>query len=589
MASKKELKALITLAGKVDPSLQAALVKTTGNTRKLSESLKDSSNQASKFGDMFKASFLGNMAANAVSKITSKIIELGQESINLSSDLVEVQNVVDTTFGQNAMQINEWAKTALKAYGITELQAKQWSGSMGAMLKSSGVTSDDMLVMSTQLAGLAGDFASFYNLDHDAAWQKVKSGISGETEPLKELGINMSVANLEAYALANGIKKAYKDMTQGEQTLLRYNYLMELSKDAQGDFSKSLETSWENQKRLLTNTIMDKTSAALSKFIPLLTELTAKAVAFVEKIDMDQVSLSIESGFRLAGDAVGWLKDNMDWLIPIASGLLGTIIAFSAINTIVSAFKAWKLATEGMTIAQALLNTTMLANPITWVALAIGALIAIGIALWKNWDTVKAKALELWASLQEIFNGVGEWFGGLWNGVKEGFKSFVNFIIGGINKIPEALNAIQITIPDWVPGLGGKEIGFNIPTIPMFARGGIATQPSIFGEAGPEMAIPLKRTSRSLQLLSQTADILGVNNLFDSMRTSSINGLENSKIELPSFNNLGRQEKSVVQKIAQITIQVMGEVTEKSAIDIKAKVKEVLEELEYEEGVVAFG
>lgn len=587
MASKKELKALITLAGKVDPSLQAALVKTTGNTKKLSENLKESSNQASKFGDMFKASFLGNMAANAVSKITSKIIELGQESISLSSDLVEVQNVVDTTFGQNAMQINEWAKTTLKAYGITELQAKQWSGSMGAMLKSSGVTSDDMLIMSTQLAGLAGDFASFYNLDHDAAWQKVKSGISGETEPLKELGINMSVANLEAFALANGIKKAYKDMNQGEQTLLRYNYLMERSQDAQGDFSKSLDTSWENQKRLLTNTIMDKTSAALSKFIPLLTELTAKSVAFVEKIDIDKVSLSIENGFKLAGDAVGWLKDNIDWLIPVASGLVGTILAFSVINTMVSAFKKWQLATEGMTIAQALLNTTMLANPIMWIALAIGALIAIGIALWKNWDTVKAKAIELWGSLQETFNGVGEWFGSLWVGVKEGFKSFVNFIIGGINKIPEALNAIQITVPDWVPGVGGKSIGFNIPTIPMFARGGIATQPSIFGEAGPEMAIPLKRTSRSLQLLNQTADILGVSNLFDSIKT--LNGVENRKIELPSFNNLGKQEKSVIQKVAQITIQVMGEVTEKSAMDIKAKVKEVLEELEYEEGVVSFG
>lgn len=118
-----------------------------------------------------------------------------------------MQNVVDVTFGQGASKINAWAKTTASAFGISELSAKQYSGTMGAMLKSMGLTTDASLNMSQKITELAGDLASFYNLDVDDAFTKIRSGISGETEPLKQLGINMSVANLEAYAMSKGITK----------------------------------------------------------------------------------------------------------------------------------------------------------------------------------------------------------------------------------------------------------------------------------------------------------------------------------------------------------------------------------------------
>ncbi|MDA3732389.1 hypothetical protein PBV87_12910 [Niameybacter massiliensis] len=619
MASKKELQALITLAGKVDPSLQNALSKATKGTKDLGESMQESSKHASRLGDIIKGSVIGNMVYDGIRTVTNYVKQLGTQALETASSLIEVQNVVDTTFSSSAIQIDAWSKTTLKAFGITELQAKQWSGSMGAMLKSSGIAADDMLIMSKTLAELAGDFSSFYNLSHEDAWNKVRAGMSGETEPLKQLGINMSVANLEAYALGEGIKKSYKDMTQAEQTLLRYNYLLEMSTDAQGDFARTLDTSWENQKRLLKNNIMDKASAVLAKFIPLLTDLTAKANAFVEQIDIDMVILNIENGFRLAGDAVGWMKDNIDWIIPTGLTLAGVMTSIKAINIIrsISETVAWVgkltsftklltlakikdkaetlylmalyskdavvkgISTAGtwaMTAAQGALNGIMaigtgimgafgavlafVTSPIGLVVLGIAALIAVGVALWKNWDTVKVKAFELWEGMKSAFGGIGEWFGGLWEGVKEGFKGFVNFIIGGINRIPEGINKIQISVPDWVPGLGGKTLGFNIPTIPTFAMGGIATQASIFGEAGPEMAIPLKRTPRSIHLLNQTAEFLGVN--------KSVT-------------------EKVAQKVANIVINVTGDTSKQSILDIKEAVKQALQELEYEEEVVSFG
>lgn len=162
---------------------------------------------------------------------------VGIAGIKLASDLEEVQNVVDVTFGDNAKVINDWAKAAKEAFGMSELDAKKFNGTMGAMLKSMGLNSDEVLNMSQNMVGLAGDFASFYNLEHQEAFDKIRSGISGETEPLKQLGINMSVANLEAYALTQCITKQYKEMNQAEQAALRYSYLMSVSADAQGESS----------------------------------------------------------------------------------------------------------------------------------------------------------------------------------------------------------------------------------------------------------------------------------------------------------------------------------------------------------------
>ena len=178
------------------------------------------------------------------------IVRFGRECINLGSDLAEVQNVVDVTFGTMNKAIEDFAKTAAEQFGLSELAAKQYTSTLGAVMKSMGITGKTLEDMSIKLAGLAGDMASFYNLDPDVAFEKIRAGISGETEPLKQLGINLSVANLEAYALSQGMTKAYNSMTQQEQALLRYNYLLSVTADAQGDFARTSD-SWANQVRIL--------------------------------------------------------------------------------------------------------------------------------------------------------------------------------------------------------------------------------------------------------------------------------------------------------------------------------------------------
>lgn len=217
------------------------------------------------------------------------VADFGKSAIELGSNITEVENVVDTAFGSMAGKVYDFAKNAASQFGLSELAAKQYSGTMMAMLKSSGVAQGAASDMSIALAGLAGDLASFYNIETDEAFRKLRAGISGETEPLKQLGINMNIANLEAYAMANGINKAYKEMTLAEQTTLRYNYIIAKTGDAQGDFARTAGT-WANQLRLLRLNIQSISAiigqgliAALLPAIKLLNKFVGKLTEAAKK------------------------------------------------------------------------------------------------------------------------------------------------------------------------------------------------------------------------------------------------------------------------------------------------------------------
>jgi hypothetical protein len=128
-------------------------------------------------------------------------------------------------------------------------------------------------------------------------------------------------------------------------------------------------------------------------------------------------------------------------------------------------------ATKAMTLAQKGLRLAFVSTPIGWIVLGIMAIIAVVILLVKNWKKVKAAAKVVWNGIKNVFGSIGTWFSGIWDGVKSGFKAFINFIIDGLNLLPKALNSISIKVPKWVPGIGGNTIGFNIPTIPRLAKG----------------------------------------------------------------------------------------------------------------------
>lgn len=229
-----------------------------------------------------------SLGALGLTLSAAAVIGFGKACVDAASDLQEVQNVVDVTFGSMSKKIDDFARTSIQRFGLSEKAAKQYSGTMGAMLKSMGLSTEQAADMSMTITGLAGDMASFYNLNADDAFAKIRSGISGEVEPLRQLGINLSIANLEAFAMSKGITKAYNAMRPAEQAVLRYNYLISATADAQGDFSRT-SNSWANQTRILAEQFNQLKVAlgqgliqALTPVITVINQVMAKLVELAQ-------------------------------------------------------------------------------------------------------------------------------------------------------------------------------------------------------------------------------------------------------------------------------------------------------------------
>lgn len=179
-----------------------------------------------------------------------KLVDIAKEGIELASQLEEVQNVVEVSFGDMTQDVEEFSKKALYSLGMSELTAKKMASTFMAMSNGMGIAARDGRNMALQLTALAGDMASFYNVSEEVAQTALNSIFTGETETLKKFGIVLTETNLKAFALSRGITKSYSSMTEAEKVALRYNYVLQATANAQGDFART-SGSWANQIRLL--------------------------------------------------------------------------------------------------------------------------------------------------------------------------------------------------------------------------------------------------------------------------------------------------------------------------------------------------
>ena len=235
-------------------------VDTKGFQKGMNAIEKQTGNMASTFGKLGKVI--------AATFAISKIVQFGKKAIELGSDLQEVQNVVDVTFTTMSDKVDEFAKDAAESAGLSETMAKKYVGTFGAMAKSFGFAESEAFNMSTALTQLSGDVASFYNLTQDEAYTKLKSVFTGETESLKDLGVVMTQTALDSFAMAEGLGKTTKQMTEQEKVALRYRFVLNQLSGASGDFARTSD-SWANQVRMLKlniESIMASVGQALINF-----------------------------------------------------------------------------------------------------------------------------------------------------------------------------------------------------------------------------------------------------------------------------------------------------------------------------------
>lgn len=247
-----------------------------GKMQGVQKQMQGMQDEATKTGGVLEGA-LGHALGDILSGITQAAIEtaftFAEEGVQLAFSMEEITNVVDTTFGDaSASRINAWARTTKESYGISALSAKEYASTMGSTLKGLGIYDDQLYDMSTALVGLAGDMASFRNLKTEDTFRKIMSGMTGEMEPLKELGIIMSATNLASHAAVMGITDDWSKLDSATQTLVRYDYLMQQTSDMQGDFAKTSE-SYSNQMRLLQENIEQLKLSVGESLLPAMTTL----------------------------------------------------------------------------------------------------------------------------------------------------------------------------------------------------------------------------------------------------------------------------------------------------------------------------
>lgn len=214
-----------TSGARMATSLSSGLTSFT----KISASAKKSAfSLASAFGKLYASYWLIIRGVSGLKK-----------AINISSDLTEVENVVRQTFGNYENLIQDFASTSIQDYGMSELTAKETASRFQAMGTAMGFAQGEMADMSISLTALTGDLASFYNEEQDVVAKKLQSIFTGETEPLRAYGIDLTNATLKSYALANGLDADISSMTQAEKAMLRYQYVLQATSAASGDFART--------------------------------------------------------------------------------------------------------------------------------------------------------------------------------------------------------------------------------------------------------------------------------------------------------------------------------------------------------------
>ncbi|MDK0695923.1 hypothetical protein P5E93_15065 [Clostridium perfringens] len=606
---------------------------------------------------------VGSVAVKGSAMVTAPLAAIGVASFKAASDINESLSKAEVVFGNNAKAVEEWSKTATTAFGASQNEALEMVSKYGAMGKAMGLSDQQVKDYSMSLTQCAGDLASFNNISIDMANTALTGVFTGETESLKGLGIVMTQTNLEAYALASGFKKVDKNSTEvkkasldvekaqkrlteatkkygsssiqareanlnltsaqekfnkamkgskvelseAEKVQLRYNYVMDQTKLAHGDYERTSDSAANSAKTFQKS--LANLSASFGQFLlaltPLIQVATKVVVAFNNMNDGTKKTIVIIAGlvagifplllaFSKTVKAVQDIKNGLKiFNTGIKSGIVGlknftkatkngtnaigkfgkgivsvtkAIVRFminlakSTLQLIKNgalwvankvkmlAYKTAQIAvtgaTKAMTLATKAMNLALSMNPIGVVITLLVALAATFVYLYKHCENFRNGVNKVWSfitsvftkfsnfltgifttdwtksfgvfgniingfvknienrfnAIKRVFSGViefvkgvftGDWsrawqgvvdiFGGIMNGLGAVIKAPLNTVISLVNMAIDGLNKISFTAPDWIPGVGGKHFGVNIPKMNYLYTGAVFDEPTLLG------------------------------------------------------------------------------------------------------------
>lgn len=450
---------------------------------------------------------IGKFALKGSAMITAPLTAIGVASFKAASDINESLSKSEVVFGNNAKAVEEWSKTATTAFGASQNEALEMVSKYGAMGKAMGLNTQQVKDYSMNMTQLAGDLASFNNISIDMANTALTGVYTGETEALKGLGIVMTQTNLQRFAESQGIHKKIQDMTQVEQVQLRYNYVMNQTKDAQGDYKRTSDSAANSAKTFQKS--LANLSASFGQFLLTLTPLIqvatkvivsfnnlddgtkkviiviaglvagifplllafSKTVKAIHDVKTGFIALNkgIKSGITGVKNFGKATKEGTNAIGKFGKGVISTTKAIGRFtlslikNTLqgikngaiwvgnkvkMLAYKTAQLAvttaTKSMTLAQKALNLAMRMNPIGLVITLLLGLVTVFVTLYNKCEWFRNGVNKVWSSITSIFTKFSNFLTGIFTtDWTNSFGVFGNIINGFLKNIQNKFNSVK--------------------------------------------------------------------------------------------------------------------------------------------------
>lgn len=430
--------------------------------------------------------------STAFKKLKAGIIALGigkviKDSITSGMDAIESDSLFETSLGKSADAVRSWSDEVSNTLGLNAVSMRKNTGVIYNMTSSMGVAEDSALKMSKGVSLLSEDMASFYNLDSEEAFNKLRAGLTGETEPLKALGILVDENTVKQVAYSEGIAENGAELTQQQKVMARYVAILKQTGNAQGDLARTINSP-SNQLRQLKQQVTQLGLAFSNFLMPIVSAVLPYITAFARVVTQALTSLAKFMGLsntnassetQKISDNVGGLNSGMDNANKKAKKLKSTLAGFDEMNVLqdnsadsgggtgggaTSGDTGFNLEEYNAHLDWVNSRTDEIAEKIktvfagvgeflksTWdtvwnsepVQNFVGAIVAHGQFLWEFWSTL---GLNLWENINttwaNISGNIGTYIGNMttlwstfWADIQAGIEKWGQPIIDGVTKL----------------------------------------------------------------------------------------------------------------------------------------------------------
>lgn len=425
----------------------------------------------------------GAAGSRATLYLTTPLTAFGIAAGKAAIDAEELQSAFNVTFAKNADVMNRWAMATGNAMGRSIVEMKQAANTFGIFFNQAA-PAEKAAAMSREFAVLAQDLGSFFNTDTQTAIDKLRSGLSGESEPLRDFGVFLTEAKVKAQALAMGMKPVGKEFSEQQKIVARYALIMAETKNAQGDVARTSEST-ANRIRASQAAWANLQVVVGEKLIPAITPLIAQLAGALEwfgKLSPATQGWIVKAGMLAAAlgpvmlavsgvaRAVSFMAGPITWLMSASPMLISTL---GMVRTTVLALGSGFLRAGVM----------MLANPMV---LAIMAVVGAAALLYLHWDKVKAGAAKAWEGIKAVWNMAPDWMKNVGKMMMDGLLLMLN---------PVALAQRMLSIAKAGIGAFKNFLGIKSPSRLMMQMGGHMTKGLALG-LDRNASAPLRSMSR---------------------------------------------------------------------------------------------